>query len=94
MKYFFNRINVFSKSSFSVQKYSRAGIHAEKRAKFPFNFGTFVHVAKAISRHGKTHMACCKKYKPCIFRLSKCLIFNILQKHQKSPYFAASQRIM
>ena len=49
MKYFFNRINVFSKSSFSVQKYSRAGIHAEKRAKFPFNFGTFVHVAKAIS---------------------------------------------
>ena len=74
MKYFFNRINVFSKSSFSVQKYSLAGIHAEKRAKFPFNFGTFVHVAKAISRHGKTHMACCKKYKPYILKYKALIL--------------------
>ena len=100
MKYFFNRINVFSKSSFSVQKYSRAGIHAEKRAKFPFNFGTFVHVAKAISRHGKTHMACCKKYKPyilkykalilkqvpCIFCLSITLFFRYLQNGDFRPF--------
>ena len=68
MKYFFNRINVFSKSPLSIQNYSRAGLHAEKREKFPFNFGTFVHVAKAISRHGKTHMACIFCDKPCVFR--------------------------
>ena len=30
---------------------------------------------------------------PYIFRKNSCLIFNDLQKHQKTPFFAARLRI-
>ena len=34
-------------------------------------------------------MACCKKYKPCIFREKSYLIFNNLQRVKNMPFSAA-----
>ena len=77
MKYFFKCINVFSKSSYSTQKISWAGLHAEKRAKFPYNSGASGHAEKTICRHEKKHKACSKKYKPCILKY-KALILKYM----------------